>query len=1349
MKLFNENQLDLSEYSSTNEGVFNGLDLSSLSINELICRSEWQIRVYGYKRLINEIDSIESVSDFETVFIENVMNDKNISAQNIGLQAISKFIDKNGQKILNLEKLWGESISNTLIRKTLYNPKTSLSSTNLAFSFFEQFTILVKGDFSKIDHFWEGMVGFINNNKKSKGVVTRQIFGVVKLFLGFIHNYGVEFLPFLLFCKTTASLLSECTDISLKDTVYDIISICVVKKNIIDLISNLVTPSQLKEIQKRVSDTNNCPIPLRIEFINNINKNYSLDISTTNQNVFLDNNDVFNCIEPVDVIKLLPINWLETISDREIKWSERKIILDRFSNLCETHKKLAICHLDSKNNHSINKKNNLPSISDYQNILNILQRIIKCEGNTALILSVLKLSSNLVKSLREKLTTIIRPLTTQVSTKLKDQNKIVCSEAINFIINVLKYSLTLDQIFEDLLINGFKEKVASAKCSAISICICLIDNVINKSESLERHYKGFKLILNALSSLFDDPSVKVRSLASTILVKLNNGCFGSEINSCVSKIMVGLNHAKLKLVKDTEKKMGLSSDNIREYFVISQTTNSTNNNFTTVEEAETSITEMNMEQQTKIKRSTVARIKSESNDKLGGAVKLTNRNEDVLPQFLKAKTGNIRLSNDLVILGNDTTENNSNSLNIIETPKMESLPRILHSVSSSNEKKTNFFEKLSDKSNFASGSVKNASFSQECVYVDKKNSDYFILITPDSEITLQSLEVNGKSLTLCIKPYISDILIKDMFGSDIVLINYSIDFWVNYINHISSSKNKEFHFTYFLLNWTLNNVNEGYILNYYPLIVALINVIIQKETVFVKIYSSNIVYLICYILISIIYKDLIHFEKYSLLFQNELECYERLIALLIEKKAIYYDYSSEFVEKLEILQYNVHSPLLINTIIVSLLEFPYCFEKNINLITSKLCSINDPFLLLKSFGILNIYYILLIYEKSDNTRKSSLSNIISHASGYLGPLFWNEVVKELPKIRVENYLIKCDNIEKQKKVLYDLLIITALEHETIFNYNIIGSTGNGKDIGLFTKSELNLKLVNRIFINLNLICNKVDCILIQSEEIYSLLETEQDINLLLTQHFYYFSQLLVHIYFSLYNKLGNFFKNDYDLELNNLSNIFLKIVIHLDKLSNTFQKIIVKDGFPIKTMMMNTLFIMSNYYSWKEELESEPDKLKLVSSLNNIMGVNIISAFQSYLPKFAKIIVDVIIFGIKQNNHTIFDNDLLCRLLPKVLRRIKVSIANNEFNVAKHIESIIYCLDNVINQGNQVSLERVNPVIDFSLDYILTLQESDIQINMNDFMELGLMEKVESIDSELFAGKISKVKSILSNKNNH
>ncbi|KAH8740037.1 hypothetical protein FG386_000864 [Cryptosporidium ryanae] len=1339
MVISNEEGLNNSEQSFTSENILNGIDLTSLSINELVNSNEWQMRIYGYKKLIKEIDTVDNIPDFETIFIERVMKDKNISAQNIGLQAVSKFIDKNGHKILNLEKLWSESISDTLIKKTLYNPKTSLSSTNLAFSFFEQFVILVKGDFSKIDHFWEGMVEFINNNKKSKGIAIKQIFGVVKLFLGFINNYGVEFLPFLLLCKTTASLLTECSDISLKDTIYDIISICVIKKNIIDYISSLVTPSQLKEIQKRVSAADDCSTPLRKEFIDSFNKSYSLDIKISSSN----DGDFFNDIEPVDVVRLLPINWLEIISDREIKWSERKAILDKFSNLCEAHKKLAICQLEGKNNSSINKKNNPPTISDYQQILIVLQRIIKCEGNTTLILSVLRLCSNIVKSLRGKLTAIIRPLTTQVSTKLKDQNKTVCNEAINFIINVLKHTLTLDHIFEDLLINGFKEKVVSAKCSAISICMLLIDDVMNKNESLERHYKGFKLILSVIPSLFDDPSVQVRSSASTLLVKLNNECFGSELNFCVSKIVMGLNNAKLKLIKDIEKKMGLPLCNTKEYPYVDQNTNPTNTSFSTVEETEISIQEIPIEQKRKIKNSIVVGDKTDINEKTNDEVKLTNKSENISPQSSRARIGNVVLSKDLVVLNNDTIENTFSPLNVTETPKLEDLPRILHSVSLNGERKTNFFEKLSSKNIFVPGSVKS-------VYIDKRNTNYFISIIPNHEIALKSLKMDNESLNLCIKPYISEALINDMFGSDVVMINYSMNFWENFINHVSSSENKEFNFTYFLLSWILNNINKGHVLNYYPLIVELIHIIIQQEISFIKTYSNNLVYFICFILVSIMSKDLINFEKYSLLFQNELESYERLIILLIEKKVIYYDYASELVEKSEVFQYQIHSPLLINTVLVSLLWSPYCFEKSISLINNQLLSKNDPFILLTSFGILNIYYILLFYEKSGDIQINSLiSNIISHISNSLGSLFWNELVKEFPKIRVEAFMIKCDGvIEKNKKILYDLLIICSLEYETIVNYNILGSTGNGKDIGFFPKCELNFELVNRIFVDLNLICGKVDCILKQTEEMYSLLEIERDINSLLTQHFYYSSQLLVHIYFSLYNKLHTYLKNDYDLELHNLSTIFLKIVTHIDKLTSTYQKIMVGNGFPIKTMMMNTLFIMSNYHNWKEELQSESDKLKLVGSLNNVMGVNIISAFQNDLPKLVKTIIDVIIFGIKHNNQTIFENDLLCRLLPKVLRRIKVSVTNSEVNMENHIESIIYCFENVINIKDQVLSNQLNPIIEFSSDYLLTLHEHDLIINASNVIKQRLMEKIENINNKLFTEKISKVMSVLSQKSN-
>ncbi|OII75333.1 microtubule associated protein [Cryptosporidium ubiquitum] len=1335
------------EYSSENNDNFNGIDMSTIPINSLITSNEWQMRMYGYKKAIKEIESI-NICEFEDLFIKSIVNDKNISSQNLGIKLLTISIQHFGLKINNLPTIWKENISEMLIKKTLINSKTSCSSMNLAFSFFEQSLLIENGDLNKVDYLWNEMIDFINNNRKSKGIVIKQILGVVKLFCSFIENYGVEFSPIVKWSKAIIPLVTDCNDKSTKDCVYEILSMINQESSLMEYISSNLTPLQLKEVQKRSIelDEKKNKEPIRNDFVKEIKSRFNSNIINTA--VFKENEnsiDSFDLIEPVDVTKLLPSNWLEVISDKKIKWNERKLIIDQFSKLCEIHKKLSINQNDSKANISHNNKKNIaPSITDYQNLLNILQRIIKCEGNTALILSVIRLCSNLISCLRGKVTTIVRPLTTQILTKIKDQNKIVCTESINFVNMVLKFSLNLDQIFDDLYIYGYKEKVTTAKCSAISICDHLIDEIIENNSILEKHSKGLKQLINIIPSCFDDPSIQVRSSASVLLVKLKNPCFGEEFNTILQKVITGLHISKQKLINETERKLGIH------LYTTKDENNTYTKNFhsktlslsikTTNPPPNSTITTPNNES-TKSNRNSIPKIgiykQIETQNK--GSInieRLENTNNNQL--FPIQNVGGLSKSDGKTISNSKSTEGSNEMVNESKIHNSETLPTILNSISSTDDKKINFFERLSNKRPLNLQTSTKLE-KQNFYYIDPTDCRNFIVNLPEAEIIFETHETDLLSLKNYIKPFISDQIFINMFSNDNIQIDFSISFWERFCNFLRKSRSTKFTLFYFFFRWISYNIEMEIAANYERIIVSLINVFsLQGREYYLK-YNSSMIYNIIAIVINIIIKEIQIFDKSNILSDYEIAKYEKIVFLIMEKGSISNPYYEE-EKKQESFNLLTNTSFLMNTIINSSLEKLEKFDKKINLINNHLNILNNSSNFLKNYGISNIHSLIHFMEKNLSNIEiyESTKKILSRISNNIGIKLWNTLLMYFPDIPVDKYYIKNISEPLSNKIDSNLLIINSLEYETIKLFNIIGSTGNPKDTGVLLYNNI-LIILTKIMTNLDIINNKLNYILENNHEIARAIVDNNFLNSLLIEHIIYFSEISIHIYFLLtkleankYNMINKI------LKLERTGELFFKAIEHLDKFTSIFQTVVIKEEFPIKELMANTLFIMSNYLFWKEYINDENQKVKLVNSLNNIMGVNIILSFQKELPRLVNIIIEVMLFGIKPNNCTIFDHDLLNRLLPKVLRRMKVYLSNNNISDVQ-IKNINHCFELMNNtEINSDSHELI--IIDFALDYLSLLLESGLDIQNYEGCKLFLSKISNKSNKDNFQDKIRKIK---------
>lgn len=1329
MVLDGNSGFSLTDCSSENNDTFNGMDISTIPIDSLITSNEWQMRMYGYKKAINEIDSI-NVCEFENQFIKSIINDKNISSQNLGIKFMSIYIDNFGMKISDLPAIWKDNISEMLIKKTLFNQKTSISSINLAFSFFEQSLLIENGDLAKVEYMWDNMIDFINNNRKSKGIIIKQIFGIVKLFSSFIDNYGIELSPIVKWSKALLPLVSDCNDKNTKDYIYEILSMVNQESPLMELISSSLTPLQLKEVSKRSIELDEKKKePSRNHFINKIKSilgQNQIDSSIVTKD-YGNSADTFDLIEPVDVTKMLPPNWLEIISDKDVKWSERKVVIDKFCKLCETHKKLSISQNDNKMTPQNVKRTFAPTITDYQNLLNILQRIIKCEGNTALILSVIRLCSNLVNCLRGKISTIIRPLATQIMIKIKDQNKIVCTESINFINIVLKFSLSLDQIFDDLCQYGFKEKVTTAKCSAITICNYLIDEIIEKKNPLEKHLKGIKHLVNVIPSCFDDPSVQVRSSASVLLVKLKHPCFGDDINSVLHKIIMGLNNNKQKLINETEKKLGIqinvkSENTVYDKHICSKTL------------------QLPIKTTKPPPNSTLATPNNES----------TQLNRKSLSKIGHCKHSEIP-NNNSIDVGNDhsksdrksissvrSIENLSKAVNENYMHNSEHFPTILGSISSKSNQKINFFERLSNNNTVNLQSPEKPE-KQSFYYIDPTDSRNFIIKLPGTEIIFESHGSGLPYLQEYIKPIVSDNLFINMFSNNKVQVDFSISFWERFCNFLNESEHHKFTLFYFLFKWISYNIEMRIAANYERIIVTLMKMFfLQDEQDQLK-YNESIIYNIFWVVVNIIIKELQIFDKSSMLSNYEISKYEKIVFLIMDKGSMSTTLLEREGKQASLNKLN-NTLFLMNTVIISTLEDLENFENKINLINNHLNMINDSSNFLKNYGVSNVHSLIKFVEHNSSNVEAcdSINKVLSRISSNIGVNLWNSILFYLPDDHVEKYCISNDSNSLISHLQSNLVIINSLEYETIMLFNIIGSTGDPKDIGVLLYSNAYLILRN-IVTNLCIINNKLNYVLENNEIEKTLME--QKISSLLIEHITCFSEMSIHIYFIL-TKLETF---KY-LELNEIikpgkiGELFFKIIEYLDMFTCKFQSIMTKKEFPIKEIMINTLFIMSDYLLWKEHISDEIQKVKIVNSLNNIMGVNIILSFQKELPRLINIIIEVVLFGIKPNNQTIFDIDLLNRLLPKVLRRMKVYLSKNNIEEFQ-IESINRCFELVINPLIDESSNQLTITIDFTLDYLLLLLESGLSIQGQECRFLN--KALEKINKGSFQCKVERIKSLM------
>ncbi|KAH8583947.1 protein with an N-terminal domain [Cryptosporidium sp. chipmunk genotype I] len=1344
--------LGLTEYSSENSNIFNGVDLSTIPLDSLITSNEWQMRMYGYKKGIKEIETI-NISELEDKYIKSIVNDKNISSQNLGIQFLTIYIEQFGLKIDNLPTIWRENISEMLIKKTLINPKTSNSSINLAFSFFEKSLILENGNINKVDYLWDEMIDFISNNRKSKGIVIKQIFGVVKLFSSFIDNYGVEFSPIVKWSKAIVPLVADCSDKSTKDCVYEILSMINQESSLMESISSMLTPLQLKEVQKRsieLAEKKNKK-PIRDNFVDKIKGRFNSNIISNYAavNINGDSIDSFDLIEPIDVMKMLPPNWLDVISDKEIKWSERKIIIDNFCKLCETHKKLSINQYDTKANISHGtKKNVAPSISDYQNLLNILQRIIKCEGNTALILSVIRLCSNLVNCLRGKITGIVRPLTTQIMTKIKDQNKIVCTESINFINIVLKYSLNLDQIFDDLYQYGYKEKATTAKCSAISICNSLIDEIIERNNIFERHSKGLKQLINIIPSCFDDASVQVRSSASVLLVKLKHPCFGEEVNSILQKMIFGLHASKQKLINETERKLGI-------HFSTKENENTTKGKNTNSKTVSLSIKTANFPPNSTIStpNNVSVQLNRNSLSKIGLYKQIETQNKSSIDIEAAENTSNSHLSP--VKSANDSSnsyrkpnsepkliESSSNMVNENQFHNSDAFPTILSSFSSEGSQKISFYERLSNKKQLNLETLSNSE-KQHLYYIDPTDDRNYIVNFPEEEIIF---ETNGSDLIPLkkyIKPFISNHLFINMFSSNKIQIDFSISFWERFCNFLRKSGDTKFTLFYFFFRWITHNVEMKITANYERIIISLIDIFsLQRKEYYLK-YKDSIIYNIILIVINIIVKDLQLFEESNILSDYEIAKYEKIIFLIMEKGSILNTCFGKERKEESSNQLNSTS-FILNTVINSLLGSLENSDKKINLINNYLNIFIDNSSFLKNYGISNIHSLINFVERNLTNIKicESLNIVLSRISKNIGTKLWNTILIYFPDIPIDRYCNSSISESLSESIHSNLIVINSLEYETIKLFNIIGSTGNPKDTGVFLYNDTSI-ILRKIWTNLGIINTKLNYILENINEITKILVDDHLMNSLLIENFTYFSEISIHIYFSLTKLQTSKFKVINEIfKPGQTGELFFRAIEYLDKFTNIFQSILIKEEFPIKEFMANTLFIMSNYLFWKEYINDENQKIKLVNSLNNIMGVNIILSFQKELPRLIKIIIEVILFGMKPNNKTIFDYDLLNRLLPKVLRRTKVYLSKNNIGDFQ-IKNIIRCFELVIDEEVNSDSRELIIIIDFTLEYVLLLLENGLDIRHNEKFGLLLSEVLDKLDKDYFQGKIRKIKSMM------
>ncbi|KAL7069065.1 hypothetical protein ACR3K2_05980 [Cryptosporidium serpentis] len=1416
---------NIPEFAPKDNNIYNGIDLSTIPIQSLVVSNEWQMRIYGYEKLINEMDLGEK-PNFLPEMIPNMISDKNVTAQGKAIQAISKYISlycSTSNTDINLRKAWKEDLVDILIKKTLYNPKTSNPSISLVASIFETSLLIEGATIDSTNFLWEDMNTFLETNRKAKGLVIKQILGIVSLYLNMIENYGIEYLPITQWCNKTAFLLADCSDKSVRDSVYSIfVLIFSYTKNIDDIIQLLSSPQQ-QEVEKRcnaITETNgdSFATPLKREFLTKLQNNKNLNDEKFTKKGYLEQgtnqlSSVYDIIEAVDVIHMLPNNWLNIVGSKEIKWNERKAAIDQLIQLCEKYPKLAISQNDNpkaSNNQNTSgsnsgKGNSPPSLSDFQNMFSIFQRMLKLESNIALLVSLLRLIGSLSKGLRGRISNILRPTAVQIMVKLKDQNRSICNEAVNSLMAILTYSCTLDQLYEDLNTCGLKAAPATAKCSAISIFLNLIDIVIEKKDFPEKHLKGFKMLVNDIPPLLDDASAQVRSSASVILIKLRDPIFGSTINSNANKIFDSLNNAKQKLLEDTKKKLGIS-----EFTTVSDITNTdeqqelqecptvitkssslnsrqipnctnlaniknssqvsglvglknsifTQSTLTTINTSDTSslnltgsnsqntknpinlrnskIVNTNTNSQVTLKKP----LKLSSPKKVEETVQMNSLNKSHLAVNKSTKyisqpkdnscLDNLSLSENLSISGKYLQ-----SLPVIETPKTTNMPTMLQALSSHNRQNVDFKESIDTKINeklsctldYISNmkSLKIEDTTRSVVYIDQIDSQLCIYASSSSD---NNLSMNNSEIpqNICkyLTPLVSTSLLSKMFSDNLALVNDAIRFWSGYFMEENQNESVEkVVFIKVLLLWLAEYTEKRIILQYDNLLLSIFHIINKCDKAGIcNLWTYNMTYILYYILINILIYDLFQFQNDPELCSFESEKYEKIGSILLHKYIEIEDEDYMYdINSINRSEYLDHKNFVISTILIIALNRNEINKPKVaNMLKCQMIQSKDETSLFTSFGLSNILLLIDIYCESVvqnlDYSNSALKDLLWTVANICGYQMWNYIVSEfsgnckteiiLNDINTTNN--NSSTIEISKSLEHSISSNSILTCTNLFAKNILWTfnmLGFNNTLGPKKRFSADMTLTSLMSISIE------NTLQFQIENLFKLLPkvltiedtsivSSQSSKFVLFEHIKNIYILGFHIFFSLPSIMN---LNKYQLNDSKkiVTSPFYGIIDHMEQLSSIYQSFLIRDEYPTKAVIFYVLLIMSNYFSWKENIQDENLKTNLVTSLNNIMGNNIISAYQQHLPKLVVTVFDVILKNDKGKNHFKFDKDLLQRLLPKILRRVKASFINMSCWTS-HISSIEHCIECLFEPNANPS--ESSTLVGFTIDYIALILEN-------------------------------------------
>lgn len=406
------------------------VDLSKLSLQELLDHKSWKARLKGYEDINTSMQQATSGKD--AIFtkygngIKAWASDSNVNALEKGLDAVLTFVENasNAQRS-------AQDVCPVLVQKCLAHTKQKIREKSLEI-------LLMYIEIEKPDVVTDALIeGFANKNPK---VVTQSI----AAFASAVSAFGVQAVNFKNVMKHIAPLLENRDKDVRQQTkllaveLFRWIGGIALKPQLQN-----IKPLQLAELEEEFSkekEAKTAPVPTRYLRSQKPKEDAQLGSGVESQ----DSSDApaassaasapqaadpWDYLEPVDVLKKLPGNFFEQIESP--KWAERKECLEILLKLCADNPKL-------------------DTTCNYGELVSVLKKIIAKDSNINVVSFAAKCVAAMAEGLRKKFSQFTSMLFPIILEKFKDKKPIVtnaCTEAVDAIFK----TTTLEAISEDLV----------------------------------------------------------------------------------------------------------------------------------------------------------------------------------------------------------------------------------------------------------------------------------------------------------------------------------------------------------------------------------------------------------------------------------------------------------------------------------------------------------------------------------------------------------------------------------------------------------------------------------------------------------------------------------------------------------------------------------------------------------------------------------------------------------------------------------------------------------------------------------------------------------------------------------